>query len=429
MRCWVGGVLVLAACGPAVAGGSASGSGSDGSGSTAGDADGTATSASATVADASGSGSSAGGSDPSGADDSSSGAPQSSWCLERADIEDFAQLPDEAVATADPAIGHARLWQLDANWDPFDESLTTSLTPYDVATDGSTVPGDTLDVPAWVELFADIDGDGIDDVVLRDVGGAQLSWLALGDGGAGSPQPLAVPMQENARWLDGDGDGRVDRFVFAPDPGGLTLERGDGSGGFAPFVDFGTPMGPQAPIASAVIVVDAGVLALEFAEPWHDFGYGNGSTTATIDGPGAFALGPATPIAMHLLVAAADFDGDARVELVLGEESSALVVWSDDGAGGLVSTPIGDANDHAVVVHLGDVPTPQLLTITFDGIVRRFESPTLGLGSGVEVGGTLPMARVPQVIDVDGDGQDELLLPGYEDERWHYQLARFVPCE
>lgn len=426
MRGWVSLVVALAGCGPTVSGGSASGSGSEGSDSTAAPSSDAASDASATAAD--GSGSSSAASDATSDGEGSTGAPSTSWCLEIADVDGFAQLQYAAAPTADPAIGHARLWQVDSVWDPFDKTLTTSLTPHDVAPDGSTVPGDTVDVPAWVELFADVDGDGVDDVVLRELVGTQLSWLALGDGGGGSPQPLAVSADQNVRWLDGDGDGRVDRFVFADDPGGLTLDRGDGSGDFEGFVDFGTPMGPQAPLANAVIAVDAGVLALEFAEPWHDFGYGNGSTTAVLDGQGGFALGPSTPIAMHTMVAAADFGADHSVELVLAEEGGALVLWSDDGAGGLVSATIGESSERVAVIHLGDVPAPQLLTITSDGAMRRFEAPQLGMASGVEVGGSVPMGADLQPIDVDGDGQDELLLGDYDGDHYGYRLGSFVPC-
>ena len=244
----------------------------------------------------------------------------------------------------------------------------------------------------------DLNGDGIQDVVLVTTGGSNLvTMLGQGSGGVGNGNfaaPVSVatgPSPDCLALLDVNGDGILDAVVGAQDDNSLYLHLGQGSGGvgngtFGPAIlintlDFsptgiavadynedglldlavagggasiamlfgqgtaGVPNGTfSAPVSVATAAATRGILAYDFnADGITDLAvsgtgvkilYGNGTGGK---GDGTFSLGPtytANSTPNHL--ATADFNGDGIADLVVCNTGASTVnVYLGNGSGGV----------------------------------------------------------------------------------------------
>ncbi|MBK9089881.1 MAG: VCBS repeat-containing protein [Holophagales bacterium] len=275
------------------------------------------------------------------------------------------------------------------------------------------IPVDDL---SWLQA-ADVDGDGREDLLLH-VGSGRVDVLwNRADGLARGPSTeLAVDPRDSAYGMTAelDGDGRADLFVRAKrgEPSSWRFESwlGDGSGRFAMAAS--VPFDAEAELDLILVRVDgsafADVLSLSHAASdasklqvrrWRGRGDGTfqaPTTTLTLDDP-YFGLGGTFFSASHDVVAG-DVDGDGRTDLVVTSGavyssgfSYASSLWLGDGVGGY------SRSDPA------------------------------------------PSRRASELVDVDGDGRDEVLYSEQQKTRdvgilrreadgtWR-EIARFSPA-
>ncbi len=197
---------------------------------------------------------------------------------------------------------------------------------------------------------ADVDGDGVHDLLVRKYGELHIPWVMRGDGAGSFAEPLLInpPAAEsipfaNFDWFDvGDvnGDGRPDLFGFF-ERWNFTVAFGQEGGGFAPpavshaALDPESFRQPEAPnFRSADLNHDGRIDAV--------LGVHGGLVTllGTEDGfesQPALVLGDT--VHQHRVSALADFDGDGELDAMvwpgteLGDPTRELWFFRGDGAG------------------------------------------------------------------------------------------------
>jgi hypothetical protein len=273
-------------------------------------------------------------------------------------------------------------------------------------------------------LFADVDGDGDEDVVGHEPGPLLVVQRNAGNG-TWTPGPaMAIPGQVLLAF-DADGDG--DRDLLLP---AVRLLRNDGTGSFA--LDAATPAGTLPCTRAAVADFDgdgdrdvlAGDLQL------HMF---------VNDGTGAFTWMPSRlgviPGQLSLsCILPFDADGDGDIDVFATQEGSGHRMLLLRNVGGvLVDTngllpafggPLAAAGD---VDGDGDVdlavaPGSQLFGI------RDWRNDGTGLMTEV---GSIPIGSFPDrpaLVDVDGDGDLDVVRGNsiFRNRHWH-AAAQFVP--
>ena len=280
----------------------------------------------------------------------------------------------------------------------------------------------------WSPLIADLNGDGLADLIHGSLAGpAQLS-VRLGDGTGNLGEPLLSPFAGAAGQLalgDLDEDGAPD---VAVSPGGapqFSVGLGDGRGGFAPAVNY--------PLAGG----SHGMLVADMNDDGHlDLVTVAGTTgTAALavlpgDGsgvPGAAQLSPSA--SLRGAIATADFDHDGALDVV-GSTNLGVRVLLGDGAGG-----VAQASDYPVAapsqvgyVAVADVNLDGHADVLTAHIVGTF-GVLLGDGAGglspaqVLSAGSFSQAGSISVADVSGDGLPDVLLPRNDSDRYFVQLG------
>ncbi len=246
--------------------------------------------------------------------------------------------------------------------------------------------GIPIDDLSWLQA-ADVDGDGREDLLAHlGSGRVDVFWNRAAGLARGPSTELAVDPRDSAygRTAELDGDGRADLFVRARrgESSSWRFESwlGDGSGRFAMAAS--VPFDAEAELDQILVRVDGSAFADVFSlsHPASDAsklqvrrwrGRGDGTfqaptTILTLDDP-YFGLGGAFYTASHDVVAG-DVDGDGGTDLVVSSGavyssgfSYATSLWLGNGAGGY------SRSDPA------------------------------------------PSRRASELVDVDGDGRDEVL--------------------
>ncbi len=400
-------VAMLVGCSPQAGGdGEASGSASeDGTGSTTADA--SSSSSDATTQSSS---------------SESSGGAAATLCLVRTPLP---ELVGEAFVPADvDGDGAIELWRI------VEDAGTTQLTGFAFDSDRESTPLAPL-VRAGAPLaLADVDGDGRDDLLTRGEGTA--AWYAgTADATfAESSSPLVLPSEGMLQWLDGDGDGVLDAFGTAataePGVGAVTIWRGDGAGG---FVQGGAiALDVEQALTAVFETPVAGVVAVAHSTGSIGFGPSEALQMVAVDASGALDELP-TPAAVYWSwVGAADFDGNGELDVVLRQ--------SEDGGDRQVELWLGDGDGYTGV-ELGPGPTAAYLG-AFTGAGPLVLAPTDGLrlfagaqdaGAGVAVDGELPPLTAAVVLDLDGDGRDELFEQNHSELESTWAIVDVLPCE
>jgi hypothetical protein len=184
-------------------------------------------------------------------------------------------------------------------------------------------------------VAADVDGDGWADLISANFWGGTLSVLTNnGSGGFALSVSLAAGAGSDAvAAADVNGDGRVDLISANGLASTLSVLTNDGTGGFAVAASPTVGSGP-ASVAAADVNGD-GLVDLISANHGTWEGLGNTLTVLTNDGNGGFALAASpTTDSGPFSVAAADVNGDGRVDLISANEATnTLSVLTNDGSG------------------------------------------------------------------------------------------------
>jgi hypothetical protein len=267
-------------------------------------------------------------------------------------------------------------------------------------------------------LIADLNGDGLPDVVAEDWLSSTKLQVFLNTGGFTFAAPIDLPVGFDiyARMVAGDfnGDGKADIAYFATDSAGVrsigTL-LGDGAGHFV--------TGP------ASTIVSPGVVTLTAADVNGDghldliasTGYSNGANLpgevlvlrgagdGSFQAPTTYNLGGG-----NLSVVAADVNHDGHVDLVVGSlGGSSLTVLMGDGSGDFTpgaSLPVNALTYFNVVDVNGDgIPD----VVAADGDLAIFTGVGDGTFTGTRQALGTPLGAVGAFADLNGDGRPELI--------------------
>lgn len=267
----------------------------------------------------------------------------------------------------------------------------------------------------------DFNGDGHLDFVTANQESNNVSVLIGRGGGSFVPAkgaPIAVEAAPRFIMVaDFNGDKKLDLAVVNSGSGNVSILLGDGSGGFKPAA--GSPVGVGSrPIALATGDFNGdGKLDLAVVNG------GSGNVSILLgDGSGGFKPTPHAPLRVGRVpwsVAAADFNGDGKLDLVVANQNSNSVsLLLGDGAGDFkpkVDFEVGAKPRYVVVTDLNGDKKPDL-------IVANGNSNSVSLLLGDGAGGFAPKAdfgtgagpRAVAVGDFDGDGKLDLAVANEE---------------
>ncbi|MEM7755223.1 MAG: VCBS repeat-containing protein [Planctomycetota bacterium] len=281
----------------------------------------------------------------------------------------------------------------------------------------------TLGVPASAIATADLNGDGVDDLVVRtDAANGYRVFLGGTATDAQSPiasEPALVPVPD--QFIDLTGDGRVDLIglVFEPTPG-IAVLHGDGAGGFADTTFIPTFDVPNDVVAADftndgladLVVTNTQLATFQFYRGLP--GGGVADPVNTNFGSGVSGL------------AAHDFDEDGNLDLACihtlrgTEFENTLSLLQGDGDGRFAEVRriyvggvpfgklgLGDFDDNGVsdlfvAVRRSSGGQRPFLPVLVAGIGAFEFEPPLSLES-IDVGVDLPF-----VLDADNDGRPDI---------------------
>lgn len=367
----------------------------------------------------------------SGSDDegSSTGDPApSALCMVSSPVEALAGFEIEPVPARVMGADGDELWSIVQTWDPKTEILALELTPHVVDVFGEATPMGQYGVLGRFERFADIDGDGADDLVVieDDV----PNWRTIGGGSVGLPQPLVLPENAYRGWFDADGDTIVDVFVLREIGGEgseINLWRGDGSGSFTLHSSLTGAFDPLYAV-TGVMRAQNGRLAVEASNEAIGFGLAWSAWEIEVTDEGMVPIG-GTEVVEAGLGAAHDFDDDGRLDFVMGhiENETHLMHHTGDGYDDRVLTEF-----NGVVAVGAFLPAaPPLLFVAGGDEALLFEAPHDPTVAPITLLGDAVTVNAYGAVDVDGDGTMELLDDDYDFEAGVHRpaIVQFLPCE
>jgi FG-GAP-like repeat len=252
---------------------------------------------------------------------------------------------------------------------------------------------------------------------LGAVGGIVATFVSGAAGAqAGDPSFVASALVPGPRTpcaaapADLNGDGHADLAVVDCRSKNLTALLGDGAGGFIPAAGSPVPVGVE---VASVVAADVN----RDAKP--DLALLSGSEVRLLlgDGSGRFSVAPGSPVKIAVpafVMTAADLNRDGSIDLVVvGRQSQRARIVSLLGDGSGRFTP-------RTPVSIGDIYSSSLAAADFNGdakadlAVGQGEesrlSIVLGDGAGGFRAGTTVRARLLAVADFNGDGKPDLAV-------------------
>ena len=292
---------------------------------------------------------------------------------------------------------------------------------------------------AYGGLATDLDGDGALDLTIVNEDSQDLrTFRGRGDGHFLEflrPPARVGPRASPSETADFDLDGRADAAVANVDADSVSILLGRGDGTFAPARTIAVGRFPR-----GVAVLDAdgdGDVDLAVAQARSsnlstllNDGSGQLSQSATID----------AGIGGEWGLAAADFTGDGRLDLVVGGQDHQVVVLRADGNGRFTPLAPSDAGGEVWMVTTGDVNGDGLADVATANSSSNNGAILLGDGrGGLRRSGTYgvgPFTIATDLADLDGDGDLDWVLSSYGglwtvlagDGRGGFREAAVVPA-
>ncbi|MCH9687143.1 MAG: VCBS repeat-containing protein [Deltaproteobacteria bacterium] len=259
----------------------------------------------------------------------------------------------------------------------------------------------------------DVDGDGMQDLVVVHQASTDQLQILLADGAGGVAAPIVIGTDgplAGAAAGDLDGDGNVDLALMLESANAVAVAVGDGAGGFT----VGTPMALDG-FAGEIAVADMnGDAALDIVASVRAMGGGGGSIV-WVSGPDLSAIEEVASFeAAPQTLVIDDFDGDGAPDIAatLGEALSAALVRGD-GGGGFTPTPMVSAGvwlGSAASIDLAGGDTRQLVAASLiDEAIAVFSADASGFGDPEVIaspGGPFGLT----VMDLDVDGNDDIVV-------------------
>ncbi|MCA9649705.1 MAG: VCBS repeat-containing protein [Myxococcales bacterium] len=408
----MGAALVLGGCGPSVAG---DGSGGSGSGGSDGDGSGHDTTA---VVDDTGMG-------------SSSGGAETAWCL-RGQEQPALDVSDTVLQITD-ADGDGR----DEVWmgpNPFlmpVEGFASRVRVYELSDGGTLERVAETTIDGHVYTTTDIDGDGVLDVIVRQLEQPEPWWQAgLGDLTVSPVQrPLAAPTAQ-AIGVDADGDGLGDLLELVQNEDGIglsgaRLHMGDGLGGTTP----GDELRLEGIDILDNIVIWPSPIPGQILVRFRELSLGASPSifhAIAVDGAGAISTLGASSLVEIGIRHVGDLDGDGIIDaLGIAQDAHELLYLPSSESYGerILASDVAQLAAGPLVEATGI----DLLSFDLDGaaVLRRPQGDDWPTALPVELEqGEWGTSTAPQPMQADGEGGMELLVR--TNAYWLWQLE---PCE
>lgn len=274
---------------------------------------------------------------------------------------------------------------------------------------------------AWSVHSADLDGDGMADVLSASLFDGKVAWYRNLGAGAFGPQSIIAddtPTATSVYAADFDGDGDLDVLSSASSSQRISWHENDGTGAFGPPRVISTSyQGLRRSIAADMDNdgdpdVVAGAAASDVVVWWRNDGAGNFGSGINIAGSDE-----ATPVRV------ADFDGDGFLDVVSAGMNTTRVDWYRNdggttiGAGGPVGSGAGPFSLFAADLDEDDDPDI-VVGYRATGQIVWYRNDGSGSFSQAQVV-TTNSPQVHSVIshDLDGDGDEDLAAASVTDDR------------
>ena len=272
-------------------------------------------------------------------------------------------------------------------------------------------------------LAADVDGDGDADVLSASQGDDKVAWYENTDGlGTFGPQLVITTAADGTRSVraaDLDGDGVRDVIVASPFDHTVAWFANDGQGGFGPEIDLTTTVLGASDAAAADIDGDGDLDALT-ASPGDD----KVAWYENLDGLGSFGVQQVVTSSAEYVrsVTPGDIDGDGDIDLVSASFGDKTLAWyrNLDGQGTfgpeqmISSACSGHVSALADIDGDGDLDAATNLSNP-GATVAWFENVdgtgAFGLAKLVTIGGQA--TGFATISDLDGDSDADLVVTTY----------------
>jgi hypothetical protein len=270
-------------------------------------------------------------------------------------------------------------------------------------------------------VSGDFNEDGKTDLIVATVAGSQSDIVLLGNGDGSFAQADPIPNSFGffqGRVADLNGDKHLD--LVAGGNGNMTVALGKGDGTFSPAVYL-----PNGPLINAYLGIDLGdvtgdkeldIVGADFGGSIGDINVFLGNGDGTFDAP----IPQSAELTQPDSVALADFNGDGKLDLLIGFSPGSAEVALGNGDGTFnLNTPIvlyvSSEQGSGIIVRVADFDQdgkPDALVADYvAGIFRIY----LNNGANISSGSTYSYTIAPGLADVaigdlNGDGVPDVVL-------------------
>ena len=260
--------------------------------------------------------------------------------------------------------------------------------------------------------LADLDGDGLTDMVVPQEGESAMALLsAQPDGQLGAPQyvPLGVKVRE-ATPADFDRDGNLDVAVIDFIQHVVRVLHGDGDGGLQLAASFAAGTNPGR--LRAAHVDDDGLIDLVGMDQGPSGAPAHSLLALLGDGDGGFLPPRSSPLPTFVgNIRVADVDGDGRVDVLSAVQTpDSFVVSRGDGAGTFAPTAMWATNYDLAGLALGDLDEdgrPDVVLATEFGRALTLALDVSAPFTWTPLGGELAGAKGPPLLTGTGSLQPD----------------------